>query len=60
MADGRCIIDESLPDPRNINLVDTTKQFSKHYLSARLRSKDAGHKEIYEDTVYNPENISIC
>uniref|UniRef100_A0A914KS15 39S ribosomal protein L30, mitochondrial n=1 Tax=Meloidogyne incognita TaxID=6306 RepID=A0A914KS15_MELIC len=60
MADGRCIIDENLADPRNVQLLDPTKQFTKNYLMSKLRSKDARLKEIYEDTVYNPENISIC
>uniref|UniRef100_A0A1I8C2W7 PfkB domain-containing protein n=1 Tax=Meloidogyne hapla TaxID=6305 RepID=A0A1I8C2W7_MELHA len=60
MADGRCVIDENLPDPRNIQLLDPTKQFEQNYLISRLKSKDARLKEIYEDTVYNPENISVC
>jgi hypothetical protein len=60
MADGRCVIDRNIPNPTEIKLVDTRKQFTDEYLTAFLISRDIGSsKDVYEDTVYNPANISI-
>ncbi|KAL3097843.1 hypothetical protein niasHS_000578 [Heterodera schachtii] len=60
MADGRCVIDrQSLPNVEECQLIDHSKQFSPRYLASRLMSKDVTKQDVYEDTVYNPENISI-
>ena len=59
MADGRCIIGKDIPSPEGVQLVDTNKQFTTSYLSSFLRSRDILGKDVYEDTVYNPSNISI-
>ncbi|KAI3416069.1 hypothetical protein GPALN_005621 [Globodera pallida] len=60
MADGRCVIDrQGLPNPEGYQFVDPSKQFSSTYLASRLMSKDVRNQDVYEDTVYNPENISI-
>ena len=58
MADGRCLIDKSLPNPEGIQLIDPNKQFTQSYLVSRLKSKDMGCDDVYEDNVYTPEKIS--
>ena len=60
MADGRCVIDRSLPNPENVQLINPSKQFTQSYLVSRLKTKDIRHEDVFEDTVYNPQNITIC
>uniref|UniRef100_A0A915EFG8 Vitellogenin n=1 Tax=Ditylenchus dipsaci TaxID=166011 RepID=A0A915EFG8_9BILA len=60
MVDGKCIIDEKVaPDPEGIQVFDPLKQFSANYLGSKLKSRDVRYKDVYEDTVYNPANVSI-
>lgn len=60
LYDGRCIINEKeAPNPEGINLLDPLKQFTPQYLTSRLCSRDLSNKDVYEDNVYNPSNISI-
>ncbi|KAI1722582.1 hypothetical protein Ddc_06748 [Ditylenchus destructor] len=60
LHDGRCVIDRKLaPDPEGIQLLDTSKQFTPSYLASRLKSRDMKFKDVYEDNVYNPENMTI-
>lgn len=60
MHDGRCIIDKELaPDPQGIELYDPLKQFKPAYLGSRLISRYIRFKDVYEDNVYNPSNITI-
>lgn len=60
MPDGQCIIDQKASvDVDAVRLADPAKQFTAEYLASRLRIRDKVSKDVYEDTVYNPANISI-
>lgn len=60
LFDGRCIIDSKFaPNPIGIQLLDPSKQFTRAYLGSRLMSRDKKYKDVYEDNVYNPSNITI-
>jgi len=59
MADGRCLVSKEFPNPEGIQLIDSNKQFSCSYLVSLLRARDLSGKDVFEDTVYNPANISI-
>ncbi|MFH4980497.1 hypothetical protein AB6A40_007206 [Gnathostoma spinigerum] len=58
--DGRCVIDKKLnAEPADLQIADTKKQFSRRYLTSHLCRRYARFKDVFEDTVYSPENISI-
>uniref|UniRef100_A0A914C8B7 39S ribosomal protein L30, mitochondrial n=1 Tax=Acrobeloides nanus TaxID=290746 RepID=A0A914C8B7_9BILA len=59
--EGQCIVHskENAVDPKEIKYVDRMKQFTPGYLRSRLNTRDRQCKDVYEDTVYNPANISI-
>jgi hypothetical protein len=60
MHDGRCLLQTGEPDPGNMKtLIDEKKQFTAKYLASRLMTRDIKHKDVFEDTVYGPANISI-
>lgn len=59
-ADGRCVIDKRLEcDESQLEFVDPLKQFTQSELSSRLQSRYFGYKDIFEDNVYMPSNISV-
>ncbi|VDN54934.1 unnamed protein product, partial [Dracunculus medinensis] len=59
-ADGRCIIDKRLAcDPAQLQIMDSRKQLSSGYLSFRLKQRYDSYKDIFEDNVYTPSNISV-
>lgn len=58
--DGRCIIDRNLNiTTDSVKIIDESKQFTSGQLSRKLQYRYAHFKDVYEDTVYNPKNISI-
>lgn len=60
LHNGQCIINsKEAPDPEGIVLFDPLKQFTSVYLTSRLASRDLAGKDVFEDNVYNPSNISI-
>lgn len=60
LHDGRCIINKKeAANPEGVILFDPLKQFTSRYLTSRLCSRDQSGKDVYEDNVYNPANISI-
>lgn len=60
LPDGRCVINQQASlDVGQVKLADPLKQFSAGYLASRLRIRDKTYKDVYEDNVYNPANISI-
>ncbi|VDK22541.1 unnamed protein product [Anisakis simplex] len=59
-ADGRCVIDRRLVcDEEQLRLADPEKQMTGSYLSSMLGKRYHGYKDIYEDNVYTPSNISV-
>uniref|UniRef100_A0AC35TS42 Glyco_trans_2-like domain-containing protein n=1 Tax=Rhabditophanes sp. KR3021 TaxID=114890 RepID=A0AC35TS42_9BILA len=59
-ANGECKIDKKLESfPEQAVLADPMKQMTTHYLKSRLASRYNAHKEIFEDTVYGPKNMSV-
>ncbi|KAE9556233.1 hypothetical protein FO519_000572 [Halicephalobus sp. NKZ332] len=60
LPDGRCIIDRNLNvTADSIKIMDENKQFTSGQLSRKLQYRYAHFKDVYEDTVYNPKNISV-
>ena len=61
MPDGQCLIlgEQEAPNPEGIVLLDESRQFTKRRLQSILRTRDLSYQDPYEDTVYNPKNISI-
>jgi large subunit ribosomal protein L30 len=59
--DGRCVIDRNLStaDEEKIKLLEANKQFTPKQLSRNLQYRYHNFKDVYQDTVYNPKNISI-
>ncbi|VDD93660.1 unnamed protein product [Enterobius vermicularis] len=58
--DGRCVVDKEIScEDSQITVIDRRKQWTPAELSGRLSSRYAVNKDVFEDTVYNPANMSI-
>lgn len=59
-SDGRCVVDKRLAvDPAALRLADPRKQMTSKYLSQQSMRLWHLKKDVHEDTVYTPSNISI-
>uniref|UniRef100_A0A914RNH5 Uncharacterized protein n=1 Tax=Parascaris equorum TaxID=6256 RepID=A0A914RNH5_PAREQ len=59
-ADGRCVIDRRLAcDETQLRLADPQKQMTTGYLSSQLAHRYYTFKDVFEDNVYTPSNISV-
>ena len=56
MADGRCIIDKTFPNPEGIKLVDTTKQFEEKYLASYMKQRDLQGKGIRRIYIFSTQH----
>uniref|UniRef100_A0A7E4US65 39S ribosomal protein L30, mitochondrial n=1 Tax=Panagrellus redivivus TaxID=6233 RepID=A0A7E4US65_PANRE len=61
LPDGRCIVDKSidLSNAAKIQLHDPLKQFTPKQLSKSLKHRYNQCKDVYQDNVYTPKNISV-
>uniref|UniRef100_A0AC34R0L7 39S ribosomal protein L30, mitochondrial n=1 Tax=Panagrolaimus sp. JU765 TaxID=591449 RepID=A0AC34R0L7_9BILA len=61
LPDGQCIVDKTINIAQEdaLKYIDTSKQFTSSQLSRKLQQRYRDYKDVYEDTVYNPKNISI-
>lgn len=60
LPDGRCIINKATAcDDKFITVFDAHKQWSAREISGRLKTRVNHRKDVFEDTVYNPANMSI-
>lgn len=59
-SDGRCVVDKRLAvDPSALQLADPRKQMTSKYLSQQSMRLWHQCKDVHEDTVYTPANVSI-
>ncbi|TKR68290.1 hypothetical protein L596_024291 [Steinernema carpocapsae] len=58
--DGRCVVDPTIAVKEDqLKLLDESKQMKQNYLVSRNMSKYARFKDIFEDNVYTPSNVSV-